>query len=269
MVRRFSLFVVAVTLFAPAGIAGAARSNNVAHPEAGRDISFPQCGAPLPRIDAAAFGVLGVNGGASFTRNPCLVAELRWAKKLSGPPAFYLNTGNPGPARSRHWPIGQQTPRVCRASNPNSLGCSLDYGWNAAVDSFSNAVGAAQQLHHVAREDARRRVRNVDWWLDVEILNSWQKPQQNTATLLGAVQSLWNLGVDRVGIYSTGYQWNRITGGPRVTHDWFRANPVWLAGFADHAHARGGCARPTFTGGPVLMTQYLGADGFDSNVWCA
>jgi hypothetical protein len=120
----------------------------------------------------------------------------------------------------------------------------------------------------VSRDNARHRAANVDWWLDVEILNSWQRPEQDTATLLGSVQALWHLGVDRVGIYSTRYQWNLITGGTHVTHDWFRANPVWLAGFDNHADARAGCARPSFTGGPVLMTQYLGDDGFDANVWC-
>src|SRR5438270_12738670 len=74
---------------------------------AGRDVSFPQCGAKLPARDNARFGVLGANGGASFTVNPCLLEQLRWSKRLAEPPAFYANTGNPGPSRAKHWPIGQ------------------------------------------------------------------------------------------------------------------------------------------------------------------
>ena len=49
---------------------------------------------------------------------------------------------------------------------------------------------------------------------------------------------------------------------------WFTANPVWLAGFDNHNHAAAGCHRRSFTGGKVLMTQYLHKDGFDANVRC-
>lgn len=268
MARRLSLFVVALMLFVLPTTARASHSSTVTQPETGRDISFPQCGAPLPRVDAARFGVLGVNGGAAFTRNPCLVEELRWAKQLVGAPAFYANTGNPGPDRTTHWPIGQTSPRTCPAAHPDSLGCSYDYGWNAALDSFTRAVDAARTLHGVSLQNARHRAANVDWWLDVEILNTWRAHDRNTATLLGEVQALWSVGIERVGIYSTAYQWKQITGGARVAHDWFRANPAWLAGFEGHSDARSGCTHPTFTGGPVLMTQYLGDDGFDTNVWC-
>jgi hypothetical protein len=245
--------------------------------EAGRDISFPQCRGPLPKVRAARFAVLGTNGGRAFTKNPCLVKQLRWAKLLAEPPAFYANTGNPGPKRARHWPFGQTSPRICSRSDPNSVGCSFDYGWNAAKHSFSVAADAAQQLHGVTRANARERVSNVDWWLDVEILNSWQtlhtvptRTAQNNdiATLAGAVNALWDLGVVRVGVYSTSYQWNAITGGPGLTRGWFSANPVWLAGFDGHADAVAGCGRRSFTGGPVLMTQYLAKDGFDADVVC-
>src|SRR5262249_45053017 len=105
-------------------------------PYAARDISFPQCGMPLPEGSVTPFGVLGVNGGRPFTANPCLVEELRWAKRLVQAPAFYANTSNPGPWRTTHWPNGQTAPMTCSWSDPNSLGCSFDYGWNAAHHSF-------------------------------------------------------------------------------------------------------------------------------------
>ena len=173
-----------------------------------RDVSFPQCGSALPRTKGAVSGVLGANNGTSFSRNPCLVSELRWAKRLEAPPAFYANTGNPGSVRSTHWPVGQTTPKSCTASDANSLGCSYDYGWNAGRQSFATATDAAQKLHHVARADARQRVANVDWWLDVETMNTWQASeetasraayQRDVETLAGEIAALRDLGVVEVG----------------------------------------------------------------------
>ena len=167
---------------------------------------------------------------------------------------------------------------MCSASDPNSIGCSYDYGWNGAWDSYRIAVDAAQKLHHVSRQNACQRVANVDWWLDVEILNSWQtldhgataiNGQRDAAAISGAVNALWSAGVQQVGIYSTSYQWTAITGSPLPTRGAFRANPVWIAGFDNHADAAQGCGFRSFTGGPVLMTQYLHQDGFDANVRCA
>jgi hypothetical protein len=243
----------------------------------GRDVSFPQCGGSMPRERGAAFGVLGTNNGMSFTRNPCLVTELAWAKRLALPPAFYANTGNPGPHRSKHWPLGQTTPKVCASSDPNSLGCSYDYGWNAAWQSFTAATDAAQRLHRVSRVNARHRAANVDWWLDIETMNSWQAidgpattaaQRRDVATIAGEVDALRMAGVAQVGIYSTPHQWSRITGGSKVTQGRFADAPQWLAGYESHTAAVAGCAHPGFTGGPVRMTQYLGADGFDADIVC-
>ncbi len=277
MTRRTSVLVLMCIAVCAAALAPVA-SASAGTPVAARDISFPQCHGRLPHVDSARFAILGANGGRAYTRNPCLTAQLRWAKRMAGAPAFYANTGNPGPHRSKFWPIGQRYPRTCSAPNPNGVGCSFDYGWNAARHSFSIAVDAAQELHHVSRANARQRVANVDWWLDVEILNSWQtldgfprtSAQHNDiATIGGAVNALWDLGVGQVGIYSTRFQWSKITGGPEMTRGWFAANPVWLAGYHDRADALAGCTHRSFTGGPVLLTQFPGRDGFDSNVACA
>jgi hypothetical protein len=242
-----------------------------------RDVSFPQCGASMPSERSAAFGILGTNNGSSFSRNPCLVGELKWAKRLASPPEFYANTGNPGPLRAKHWPLGQTSPKVCAASDPNSLGCSYDYGWNSAWASYTVATDAAQRLHRVSRVNARHRVANVNWWLDVETMNSWQAvdgtgtlvaQRRDVETLAGEVDALRMAGVEHVGIYSTAFQWGLITGGSKVTRGRFAGVPQWLAGYESFKGAVAGCGHRGFTGGPVRMTQYLGADGFDSNVVC-
>jgi hypothetical protein len=258
-----------------------ARSNGLVARSDGlvaRDVSFPQCGGALPGRGDSDAGILGTNNGVSFTRNPCLVTQLAWAKRLALPPAFYANTGNPGPRRAEHWPFGQVSPKSCTMAEPNSLGCSYDYGWNAAWESYGAATDAAQRLHRVDRANARYRAANVEWWLDVETMNSWQAidgpatvaaQRRDVATIQGEVDALRFAGVQQVGIYSTRFQWGLITGGAKVTNGRFAWTPQWLAGFDSHDAAAAGCRHRGFTGGPVRMTQYLGADGFDANVVCA
>jgi hypothetical protein len=242
-----------------------------------RDISYPQCFARLPRARASWYAVIGANDGRAFTSNPCLVGQLRWAKSLGGAPAFYANTGNPGPKRAHHWPIGARTPFPCAARHPNSLACSFDYGWNAARQSFAAAATAARHLHHVSQTDAEARAANVDWWLDVETTNSWQtligrptrKARNNdTMALVGEVDALKSVGVRNVGVYSTRYQWRRITGATPITRWFLGGMRAWVAGYSNRFTAWFGCFRRSFTGGPVVLTQYLGADGIDSNVAC-
>jgi hypothetical protein len=242
-----------------------------------RDVGFPQCWGPLPQLDNGFAGVLGTNDGTSLTRNPCLLKQLAWAKKLPGPPAFYANTGNPGPQQARIWPTGQTSPMYCSSSNPDSLGCAYDYGWDSAWDSYTSAVDAAQELHHVDRANARSRAANVAWWLDIETMNSWRTldegptvhaQQSDVSTIAGEIDAFRAIGVESVGIYSTSFQWNQITGGHQVTQGRFAGVPVWLAGYSSKADAIGGCSDSSFTGGLVEMTQYLGSDGFDADVVC-
>ena len=300
MQRPYRFFLAAtvalsVALAVPAATASASASRSVPSPARAvtartaalrtgadgvvvvRDVSFPQCHDGLPSGQTAAFAVLGANKGTSFTSNPCLEAQLAWAKRLPAAPAFYANTGNPGPLRARHWPLGQAAPQVCAAADPNSVGCSYDYGWNAARQSLSTAADAAQRLHRVGRANAQQRVANVDWWLDVETMNSWQAHEghetsaaqrRDVATLTAQIDALRAAGVHRVGVYSTAYQWHVITGGRAVTGNRFAGIPVWLAGFGSRAGAIAGCRASSFTGGPVRMTQYLAKDRFDADVVC-
>jgi hypothetical protein len=232
------------------------------NPNVGYDVGYPQCGSALPAD--AGFGIVGVNNGLPFSTNPCLASEFSWASQSV--PQFYINTADPGPKYSGHWPTGQQTPKVCDAAAPNSKACSYDYGWNFANDSFASASG-------VDANAAKRR-----WWLDVETGNSWQtqepaytgKPAaeaNDTAALTGARDALKAAGVTRIGFYSTSYQWGVITGGSSVVGTRFANNENWLAGFTSKASAKTGCSSTSFTGGPVRLTQYPSGD-FDADWRC-
>ena len=170
----------------------------------GYDISWPQCGRPYPTT--GSFGIVGVNNGIVYSANPCLADELAWAGGAAG--ELYANTANPGPALSTHWPAGQASPRYCDPSNLDSAACAYDYGYNAAADSFGDAVAAYASLG-LAGSPAGTR-----WWLDVETSNSWRSDVSlNVAALKGAVGYLTSAGVSAIGFYSTQRQWNVITGG--------------------------------------------------------
>lgn len=235
----------------------------------GYDISYPQCGGAYPTSVSA--GIVGVNDGIVFSTNPCLASELQWAEVAANhAPAFYANTANPGPAYSSHWPTGQQSPRVCDGSN--SAACSYDYGWNAAENSFTNAVNA-ETTDGAASPTAAAAA--APWWLDVETGNSWETLEtaygptatsgaNDQAALQGEIALLSSHGVGAVGFYSTGSQWASITGGTGST---FATSAVWIAGYRRIISAQAGCSSTSFTGGRVALTQYPAA-GFDADYFC-
>jgi predicted outer membrane repeat protein len=236
-------------------------------PPAGYDISFPQCGDPLPA--APVFAIVGVNGGRAFTRNPCLGAgvlpsELAWAGGTGA--QLYANTGNPGPTLSTHWPSGQASPRQCdtaTAPGADTADCAYDYGWNAAADSYQAAVDAYVSLGLAPQGATQTPIANA-WWLDVETSNSWRGDVAlNVAALQGEVDYLRSVGVASIGIYSTAYQWNKLTGGTQV----FAPAPSWVAGARTSVRARASCGAIGFTGGPVVLVQYP-ANGLDADLRC-
>jgi len=259
--------ITGATLLASATPA-AAKSGRGGTPT-GYDISYPQCGGAYPT--SVSFGIVGVNGGIVFSANPCAARELTWAKAASNhAPAFYANTANPGPAYSSHWPIGQQTPQVCDGSN--SAACSYDYGWNAAKDSFTDAVNAEAAD---ASPSPAAAAAAAPWWLDVETGNSWETLEpaygatassdaNDQAALQGEIALLSSQHVASIGVYSTGSQWTSITGGSGPT---FAASPAWIAGFQRLSLAQAGCSSASFTGGRVALTQYPSA-GFDADYAC-
>jgi len=236
-------------------------------PSSGYDVSYPQCSSALP--SSPQFGIVGVNGGRVYSANSCLATEYAWAQTSTGTTypkvGFYANTGDPGPALSTHWPTGQTSPQACDGTW--SEGCSYDYGWNAAADSFAKAVGVA----------GTTAARAAYWWLDVETGNSWAGPSDssswaalNTKDLQGAAAYLASQGVGQVGFYSTGYQWGQITGlNASTSPAYFPASYVnWVPGATSLSGAQARCSSAySFTGARVQLTQYI-ANNFDVDYRC-
>jgi hypothetical protein len=264
--RRFSLalltaLVVGATFAATTGVAAAATDPNV-----GFDISYPQCNGSFP--GPGAYGIVGVNGGRAFSANPCLgtgdgASELSWAGMNA---ALYANTGDPGPALSSHWPNGQTTPKQCNtASNPGSdtPECHYDYGWNAAADSYRDAVNAYVSLGWAPAGSATTPVAN-EWWLDVETANSWTSSTSlNVQALQGEADYLTAAGALRVGFYAGSSPWQSITGNTKV----FSAYPSWVPGAGTVSDAQSKCGGFGASGGPVALSQYL-SGSFDGDYRC-
>jgi hypothetical protein len=271
--RRFAAaLTLGLALTATAAASPAAASaphDTTSKPSAaatGYDVSYPQCSTSLP--SEPKFGIVGVDGGRVLKPNPCLTTLITWARTATeSAPAYYVNTGNPGPLLSSHWPSGQQAPEICATTYPesDSEACAYDYGWNNAADAYSRASAAAAVA-------GAPEVSSATWWLDVETGNSWEALlygatpaylANDTAALQGTVDQLRSQGVSTVGVYSTTEQWNQITGGATLGN-----LPVWYAGTGSLATAQTHCSSVySFTGGPVALSQWE-SGGFDADWRC-
>jgi hypothetical protein len=234
---------------------------------AGYDVSYPQCGTALPTN--ASFAIVGVNDGIVYRANPCLgtgdgSSELAWAERFEPVPILYANTGDPGPALSSHWPTGQTTPEPCDASQPDSSACSYDYGWNAAADSYRDAVNAYVSLGQLPATASQTPQPN-EWWLDVESANSWEtNTANNVSELQGEVAYLEGQGVSAIGFYANASDWTTITGSTTA----FTSFPSWHPGAGGQRAAASICGTTGVTGGPTRYSQYS-SGGFDADVRCS
>jgi hypothetical protein len=242
-------------------VSGAAAGSTV-----GYDISYPQCNSTFP--STPAFGIVGVNDGKPYSPNPCVgtgdgPSQLQWAGMNA---QLYANTADPGPALSTHWPNGQTSPQQCNtASNPGSdtAECAYDYGWNAAVDSYQDAVSAYVSLGWAQAGSTRTPVSNA-WWLDVESANSWTSNTTfNVDELQGEVDYLKSVGAASVGFYATQSDWQSITGSTSS----FAAYKSWIPGASTLSQAQANCAGGGITGGGVALAQYP-SGGFDADYQC-
>jgi hypothetical protein len=260
------LAVLTVLMGMPATASAAAPT------QVGYDVSYPQCGAPLP--SGRAFAVVGVNGGLSTRANPCLSTQLAWAWGSNGsvpsqPRAqVYLNTANPGQVIDQvtTWPASGSTP-YGECDGTNTMACSWGYGWQRASTSILSFFVPAAGTAGVDSDPSR-----YVWWLDVETVNTWQAGStgalaRNRAALEGMAASIVARG-GRVGLYSTSQQWAQIVGSVPESSI-LTGLPSWLAGSSSLSDARSDCREPALTpGGRVTLTQYV-VDGFDRNNACS
>ena len=236
----------------------------------GYDVSYPQCGKTLPTDHA--FAVVGVNGGNAATVNSCLAQQLSWAKAASGlanqpKVQIYVNTANPGEMISQvsTWPTSNTDPSGYTPTNAyqntctgaNDLSCSWMYGWNRAYAAANSYFKPAAQSAGISTT-----IGDHVWWLDVETMNTWQSGSsaalsRNVAALEGWT-SFFNHNNADVGLYSTAYQWDVITGNLISVTSNLRGLPNWRPSGSTLANAKSNCTvAPLTPGGHISMTQYI------------
>ncbi|MDP9093367.1 MAG: hypothetical protein M3N95_10635 [Actinomycetota bacterium] len=219
-------------------------------PTVGNDVSWPQCGKPLP--SGQAFGIVGVNGGKASNFNSCFSAQWSWARTSKGgtsqPPAqLYVNTGNPGDVLAQYnvadWPtssIAADPHGGCSGTWTDSLACSWEYG-NERASADIAFVGSG----------------GGTWWLDIETSNSWTSdPAKNQASLEGMVYALGQAGA-RVGIYSSSGSWSALFGAVASSSPLYSLGE-WRPGATTLSRAASNCSLAPFEGnGRVVITQYV------------
>ncbi len=214
----------------------------------GFDVSWPQCGGPLP--PPAAVSVVGVDGGSSHNStgtnlnpNPCLGAEAAWAGQGL---TVYINVdgvfvGDPPAAASGPAGVCAATDLVCQGYN---------WGWDGAGRSvaYAHSLGLFPTV----------------WWLDVEGPCGFRLPAlwrcngaagglaANAAVIEGAVNALHANGLI-AGIYSTYLQFPATVG-----TGYNPGTPIWIAGASTVANAAATCvnAARSFAGGTPWLVQY-------------
>jgi len=220
-----------ITLFAPAGAeALSVRPMQTIPGTTGNDVSWPNCREV--KAVTGQFGVVGINGGKVFTGNPCLREEAGWFPNSTL--AVYANTANWGLPRGHNY---VNFPLHCRADDEMCV--SYDFGYSAGK--YAVTYASSQGIH------------SEQWWLDVETENSWTSSlSANREALQGIVDAVRRYTVfASIGFYATRTQWQEIVG------DWQPDDAAWLATASDNAAtAATFCTYPSFTGGPIVMTQY-------------
>ena len=208
----------------------------------GRDVSWPNCpkglgipsrrtqGKPMPP-PSARFVVIGLTNGPAFHPNPCLAAQVDYA-------------------RSRHlWAAAYAV---------------LTFPTRGQLRTYGGprAAGRAQARQNVAAMRAVGLPAPVVW-VDVEPVSPpapWSpRVRANRAVLDGALAAYRRAGL-RVGFYSTPSMWRGIVGRVRP------ALPEWrTAGPATRSAALARCGRRhSFQGGPAVLTQwYSPREDFD------
>lgn len=215
----------------------------------GYDVSFPNCDQTA-QFPTNGFGIVGVNNGRAFTKNPCLFSEYTRAIATSKQASLYMNLNAPIGSTVSRGMSGPST--IFGFCLPKDVSCQLfNYGYNAADFAYRYASSKISSA--------------TMWWVDVELANSWfDDPLQNRKVIEGTVAFfrgglspngaiLLGKGMD-VGIYSTNHMWNDITGA------WDMGTiPSWVA--TDDHSPPDTCPKP-FTGlnAKTYLVQFYNED---------
>jgi len=213
----------------------------------GNDLSWPQCpsasggyGLPGP-MPSARFAIVGLNGGGSFYRNPCLARQV-------------------AAARRRHLWIGA----YAVMSYP-TRGQLARYGGRGTAAARLTRVGRAEAADNLwAMRRAGLRAPMV--WVDVEPVGGtpWSTSARANNAVINGVLAGYRAGRVRAGIYTDSSAWRQITGGRAIPHA-----PSWVpVGRRARAVAWHACARRSSSGSKPWLTQWT--DGVrDYDLTCA
>ncbi|MDA8148874.1 MAG: hypothetical protein M0Z93_08865, partial [Actinomycetota bacterium] len=206
----------------------------------GYDVSFAQCGSPLPP-GPYQIGVVETNGWGDSSPNPCLRQEAAWAG--AGLNLYTYLTCNAAPSSTGTAPSSTGTaPSSTGTTPPGSQPCTYSQGVAEATYAYDTAEAAGVDV-------------SVPWWLDVEGQNWSTSTSANQQLVAGALAGLRALGLLHVGIYASPGVWTSIVGA------WEPQVPYWAADWAGTAPSticttvNGNPNYPVLPG-PVVMTQY-------------
>jgi hypothetical protein len=242
---------VLVATTGPAAPARAALDATAGVRLTGGDISWPNCpkgmgipsrrgeGKPLP-LGSARFVLLGLTNGPGFTADPCLADHVAYAR------------------RARLWTGAYAMTTFPTASQQAAYGATGPWSPASVPGQLRNA-GYAQAMFNVSS------MRSVGLdvpmvWVDVEPypVAPWSRSRPaNRDVVRGAVRAYEDSGY-RVGFYSYDGGWRAVVGAWRQP-----AYAAWVpVGHARHGYAAAlaRCGRASFSGGRVLLAQWIEAD---------
>jgi peptidoglycan hydrolase-like protein with peptidoglycan-binding domain len=219
----------------------------------GQDLGWPDCskkvgglGMPLPPATWYRLMIVEVNAKFVMDENPCLSAELAFARSHANMIGNYHLPDYPTDAQlaqSGYWPR--------RCGSADLLCRTYDSG-------FQQGTWAVNLLR--SKGTSPRFL-----WVDIEhrVEQDWSKNiPANVSLIQGEIAGIRSLGV-QPGVYSYTYGWREITG------NWQAGLPQWVTiGRSTSAAARvARCSQAGFTSGPVVMVQST-TGALDSDTVC-
>lgn len=237
-------------------------SSPVVAPEVrGGDLSWPQCpkgmgipgrrtqGQPLP-WNTAKYWIFGLTNGRAWTKNPCLAWQLKAAKKRGVLASAYTMLSYPNKAERAKY------------STKGPFGTST-YANKIANTGYSQTIYALNTMKAAG-------LKSPFVWIDVEPRSDRAysaTDSRNRALIKGALRAIADRGLN-AGIYTYANAWNDITSGMQIDV------PLWAPGHsrattfaAKMAESLASCSRTSFTGGPLVMTQWV-YDKRDHDITC-